>query len=316
MSPVLGVEQLEKTYPRSWLRPPVTALKGVSLDVDQGEVFGFIGPNGAGKSTLIKILTGAMSPSAGRIVINGKDSSHYSARHGLGYVPESPYLNDYLTPLEVLQVGVRIHGLKLENEVGYCMGWLEKFGLADVCNRHIRSFSKGMTQRAVLAHALALKPTFLVLDEPLSGLDPLGRRDVIDILLDYKKEGGTLFFTSHVLYDVERIADRYGLIHQGELRAVRSPAALIGEDDHVVVRSFGGQSIDGQQAESIDRWTITISSGQLWQVLDQLRTAGQTLIEVRPALSLEAVFMKAVGVDANVNSLDSGAGHGQVPSEA
>lgn len=212
----IHIENLEKTYPRNWLTKPVKALKGVSLTVPQGEVFGFIGANGAGKSTTIKILTGAMRASRGLVTLFGVRSENPKARTGMGYVPENPSLPDYLTPLEVLRMAMSLHGLKVDAPDTHCMTWLTRFQIDHVAKKSIRSFSKGMAQRTALAHALCVNPRLLVLDEPLSGLDPVGRRDVVDILAEYKRQGGTVFLTSHVLHDVERLADRFALIHQGE----------------------------------------------------------------------------------------------------
>lgn len=293
MTAAISVQNLRKEFRRGWRKSRVDALKGISLDVAEGEAFGFIGPNGAGKSTTIKILTGVMQATAGEAHLFGVPVSEPGSRKGLGYVPENPYLFDYLTPAEILSMGRSLHGLaKDPKRVTY---WLERFGLAEVANKSIRSFSKGMTQRTALAHAMAVEPRLLILDEPLSGLDPLGRRDVIDILIEYKKSGGTLFFTSHVLYDVERLADRFGLIHKGTLRAVRSPAELVGEDDKVVVRSFGDTPLLNQQAEFAGRWWMEVPRSELWATLDQLRQAGHTLVEVKPTLSLESAFMQVVG---------------------
>jgi ABC-2 type transport system ATP-binding protein len=296
MSVSLSIELrgLGKTFPRSWRRPPVKAVSDLNLQVAPGEAFGFIGPNGAGKSTTIKVLTGAIRATEGRAFINGKDCSRPQARQGVGYVPESPYLNDYLTPFEVLSQGLSLHGVRVDDPAAHCMHWLERFGLGAAARRMIRTFSKGMTQRTALAHAMAIKPSILILDEPLSGLDPIGRREVVDILADYRKQGGTLFFSSHVLHDVEHLADRYGLIHEGRLRAVSSPAELLGEDDRVTIRSQGGVSIEGQVSEPGGRWTLECPRAQLWQVLDALREAGQSVLDIRPRLSLEAAFMRTV----------------------
>jgi ABC-2 type transport system ATP-binding protein len=210
-------------------------------------------------------------------------------------VPESPYLFDYLTPLEILTMGLRLHRLRLENEREHCMGWLERLELAHVANKKIRSFSKGMTQRVALAQALCVKPRLLILDEPLSGLDPVGRRDVVDILSEYRQAGGTLFFTSHVLHDVERLADRFGLIHQGTLRAVSSPAELAGGDEMLVIRSIGELPLDGMAQEIPGRWTMEVPRHQVWEKLEALQQANHVLIEVRPTLSLESAFLRAVG---------------------
>jgi ABC-2 type transport system ATP-binding protein len=294
MTKVIEVEDLRMTYPRTWFSPPVEALRGVSLNIEEGEVFGFIGPNGAGKSTLIKILTGAMRQSSGQARLFGRNVEEADSRRGLGYVPESPSLPDYLTPLEILDMGVSMHGLNFADQRAHCMGWLERFDLAHVANKVVRGFSKGMAQRTVLAHAMALQPRLLILDEPLSGLDPIGRREVVDILSEYCRAGGTLFFTSHVLHDVERLAHRYGLIHQGQLTAVRSPAELAGEDELVTVRSLGATALEGLREEAPQRWFAEIPRSELWAQLERLHVAGHVLIEVRPVLSLESAFMKAV----------------------
>lgn len=288
------IEQLEKTYKKAWGRSKTIALRGVSLDVKAGEAFGFIGPNGAGKSTTIKILMGLMSASSGRASIFGVSVNEPAARVGLGYVPENPYLYSYLTPLEILEMGLHLHRVAADDYRKHSLNWLERLGLAEVATKQLRSFSKGMVQRVAIAQALAIMPRLLVLDEPLSGLDPLGRRDVVGILSDYKRSGGTLFFTSHVLFDVERLADRFGLIHKGELRAVRSPAELVGGDELLLVRSLGNSPVAGMNQEFPGRWAGQIGRGALWQVLSNLERAGHALLEVRPALSLEAAFMSAV----------------------
>ncbi|MDD3379764.1 MAG: ABC transporter ATP-binding protein [Rugosibacter sp.] len=294
MTLAIDIHDLRKTYPRRWASPPFEALKGVSLTVGEGETFGFIGPNGAGKSTLIKILTGVMRGSAGQARLFGRDVSESAARTGLGYVPENPSLPDYLTPLEILGMGLSLHRRKVANQKAHCMQWLERFGLADVANKTVRGFSKGMAQRTALAHALAVQPRLLILDEPLSGLDPIGRREVVDILADYRQQGGTIFLTSHVLHDVGRLADRFGLIHKGELRAVRSPAELAGEDDRVLVRSQGAAVLADMQAEPGGRWVVEVPRTALWQTLHALEAAGHTVIEVKPTLSLETAFMHVV----------------------
>lgn len=293
----IEIVELKKTYPRTLTNSPFEALKGISLSVAVGEVFGFIGPNGAGKSTTIRILTGAMNPSSGSAALFGKPLWDPEARRGLGYVPEVPSLPDYLTPLEILQMGMQLHGVTEGRQ--HCMRWLERFGLGHVANKVVRGFSKGMLQRTVLAHALSVRPRLLILDEPLSGLDPIGRRDVVDILSEYANGGGTLFFTSHVLHDVERLAHRYGLIHQGRMSAVRSPAELLGVDEMVTIRSAGETPLAGFKQEAPGRWFIEVPRGAMWQQLHALEAAGHSLLEVRPVLSLEAAFMRAVGaVDA------------------
>jgi ABC-2 type transport system ATP-binding protein len=295
MTAAIAITELRKTYARSWASPPFEALKGITLTVEAGETFGFIGPNGAGKSTTIKILTGVMSASGGSASLFGVDAALPESRRGLGYVPENPSLPDYLTPFEILSMGLELHRRRPANARAHCLKWLERFGLADVAHKVVRGFSKGMAQRTALAHALAVEPRLLILDEPLSGLDPIGRREVVDILADYRQQGGSIFLTSHVLHDVERLADRFGLIHKGELRAVRTPGELVGEDERVLVRTEGpALALDGLQAEPGGRWVVEIPRPALWQTLRTLEGAGHTLLEIRPTLSLEAAFLHVV----------------------
>lgn len=295
MTHAIDIRDLRKTYPRRWASPPFEALKGVSLTVAEGETFGFIGPNGAGKSTLIKILTGVMRPTLGNAALFDIDVTESAARTGLGYVPENPSLPDYLTPLEILGMGLTLHRRKIAAARRHCLQWLERFGLGEVAGKTVRGFSKGMAQRTALAHALAVQPRLLILDEPLSGLDPIGRREVVDILAEYRQQGGTIFLTSHVLHDVERLADRFGLIHKGELRAVRSPAELAGEGERVLVRSQGAAAaIDGMQPEPGGRWVVEVPRTALWPALQALEAAGHVVIEVKPKLSLETAFLHVV----------------------
>ena len=291
----IQIENLEKIYAEGVMRQPVRAVSGVSLEVAEGEAFGFVGPNGAGKSSTIRILMGLAKATSGSCRLFGIETSQPEARIRVGYVPENPCLYDYLTPLEIVSMSLRLH--KFEAGSGthrQAMIWLEKLGVAHVASAPVRSFSKGMTQRVTLANAMAVNPRLLVLDEPLSGLDPIGRREVVDILADYKRSGGTLFFTSHVLHDVERLADRFGLIHKGELRSVRSPAELVGNEDLVMVRSSGTEAFSGAREESFGNWVAEVPRSRLWATLDELQRMGHQLREVRPSLSLEAAFMHAV----------------------
>lgn len=292
---VLEISELEKIYAKGVLRQQVKAVCGISLQVDQGEAFGFVGPNGAGKSSTIRILMGLARPTAGTVKLFGLDAMRPEARRGVGYVPENPCLYDYLSPLEILQMSLRLHRTEVDSPVKRASEWLDRFGLTSVSSSPIRSFSKGMTQRVALAQAMCISPRLLILDEPLSGLDPIGRREVVELLAEYKANGGTLFFTSHVLHDVERLADRFGLIHEGRLRAVRSPNELVGAEDIVLLRSQGHSPLAGWRAESSGQWVAEIPRVELWQRLDQLRANGHTLIEVKPTMTLESAFMHAVG---------------------
>ena len=295
MSKAIYLEHLSKTYQAGFFaRKQIAALQDLSLSVDLGEAFGFIGPNGAGKSTTIKLMMGLLKPSSGQASLLGVPAEQPVARQGVAYVPESPLLYDNLTPLETLRLGCRIHKLQVADLDAHCMQWLERFGIAHVANKLIRGFSKGMTQRTALAHALVIQPRLLVLDEPLSGLDPIGRKDVVDILMEYRQSGGTLFFSSHVLHDVERLADKFGLIHKGVLRTVQSPHELLGKEQVLTVRSSGEAAVQGMLPEVAGRWRAEVGQADLWALLQALQAAGHQVIEVKPALTLERVFLEYV----------------------
>lgn len=299
MTTAITLDNLRKTYPRTWASPAFEALKGISLSMEEGEVFGFIGPNGAGKSTAIKILTGVMQPSGGTAQLFGIDVTTPESRRGLGYVPENPSLPDYLTPLEILSMGLTLHGRKLANPRQHCLEWLAQFGLDHVANKVVRGFSKGMAQRTALAHAMAVKPRLLILDEPLSGLDPVGRRDVVDILSDFRQQGGSIFLTSHVLHDVERIADRFGLIHQGELQTIRSPQEIVRDQaDRYVVRYRGDKAVATAVEVRTGLYAAETHADNLPSLIEQVQACGCTVQDVQPAVSLETVFFKTIGQSA------------------
>jgi ABC-2 type transport system ATP-binding protein len=302
MTHAVLLDQVVKRFSPGWGRPPRVAVDRISLEVPMGQAFGFVGPNGAGKSTTIKILIGALKANSGSAQLFGRDVDDHRARVGMGFVPENPSLHDYLTPLEVLRMGLALHGVNVEAPDRHCMAWLERFGLADVARVRIRQFSKGMTQRTALAHAMAIQPRLLILDEPLSGLDPIGRRDVVDILAEYKRTGGTIFLTSHVLHDVERLADVFGLIHKGRLRAVQTPWELVGGRERVVVRTIGhARPGDFMHDDGSERWFCDVPRSDLWRVLDTLKSAGHEIVEIKPALNLETAFLAVVGSDDAAN---------------
>ncbi len=295
MTAAIELLDLRKTYPRSWASPPFEALKGISLAIEEGEVFGFIGPNGAGKSTAIKILTGVMLPTAGSAALFGVDVTRPEARRGLGYVPENPSLPDYLTPMEILSMGLALHGRKPDAPDAHCMRWLERFSLAEAATKVVRGFSKGMAQRTALAHAMAVEPQLLILDEPLSGLDPIGRRDVVDILAEYRQRGGTIFLTSHVLHDVERLADRFGLIHRGELVTIRSPQEIVADQaDRYVVR-YRSEDVIGESFEvRPGLFAREAIASDLSMAIADIQVGGGVVQDVLPKASLETIFFRAI----------------------
>jgi ABC-2 type transport system ATP-binding protein len=290
----IEIQHLTKRYRDKRWRS-ITAVDDVSFTVAKGEAFGFVGPNGAGKSTTIKTLTGLVQPTSGEAKLFGRNVADPLSRQGLGYVPESPYLYDYLTPLEILQFALGMHGTKVDNPDKHCMHWLEVFGLDAVAKKTLRKFSKGMTQRTALAAAMVIEPQLLILDEPLSGLDPVGRREVVEILQNYREQGGTLFFSSHVLYDVERLADRFGVIIKGKLAAIKTQSELVDNGAHKVRVFFTGCTVPNAIPGRGGRPYLEVARDALWQALDQIRAAGGDVVEVNSSASLEDLFFSYIG---------------------
>lgn len=217
--------EISKTYAADLKRKSI-ALTDLSFSVQQGEVFGIIGPNGAGKSTALKILMGFVQPSSGSVTISGSTPNDQTSHQKIGYLPEHPCLYEHLTILDHFQFAGRLARTSKKKLLQRSKQLLEFVNLSHAVKQPIRRFSKGMTQRAALAYALFHEPEILILDEPMSGLDPLGRQLVVDIIRDYNKKGHTILFCSHILTDVERICNRIGIMHQGRLAAITSPEEL------------------------------------------------------------------------------------------
>lgn len=272
----------------------IQALKDVRLEIAEGEVFGFVGPNGAGKSTTIKIMLDIINDYSGEVEIYGRSSRDPQARENIAYLPESPAVYEQFTPLEVLRMALRMNGIKRKDEESWCMQWLERFSVAQNAKRRIRQLSKGNVQRVALAHTLVVQPKLLVLDEPLSGLDPVGRKDVVDILQEFKQHGGAIFFTSHVLHDVERIADRFGFINEGKLLTTRSPRELMAEHaDQFIVR-YQTESITFAEGEQLreGEFERELSQHEMPEWIAQLNQSGGRILNITPAVSLESVFFR------------------------
>jgi ABC-2 type transport system ATP-binding protein len=214
---LIEIKSASKVYKKDFSRKKVTALDNLSLDVHEGEVFGFLGPNGAGKSTTIKLLLNLIRPTSGTLAINGRDVSNKTIRNLIGYLPENPYFYDHLTAKELLWFGGRSCGMDDDLIRQRSLDLLDLLDLTSAMNRQLRSYSKGMVQRAGLALALIHDPKILILDEPMSGLDPMGRRKVFDLILRLKNDGKTVFFSSHILHDIERLCDRAAILINGGL---------------------------------------------------------------------------------------------------
>jgi ABC-2 type transport system ATP-binding protein len=212
----------------------VEAVKGITFEVRRGEIFGFLGPNGAGKTTTIKTLLGLIFPTRGEAKLFGISAVSPEARRRVGYLPENPYLYQYLTALEIMDLFGRLAGIPTAQRLSQSKELLKRCGLGSVMDRPVRGFSKGMLQRAGLAQALLGDPELLILDEPMTGLDPIGRKEVRDLILEERARGRTVMFSSHILSDVEMLCDRVAIVNRGELAAYGSFDELLRKEIRAV----------------------------------------------------------------------------------
>ena len=221
MLPAIRIENLSKDYWIGfWRKRPYRALDDLSLDVQPGEIFGFLGPNGAGKTTTLKLLMQLIFPTGGHAEILGRPVGDVEARRRIGYLPENPYFYDYLTAQELLQYFARLFGLSRPAARQRASMLLERVGIPPERQvQQLRKYSKGMIQRVGIAQALVNDPEVIFLDEPMSGLDPLGRRDVRALILELRDRGQTVFFSSHILADAEALCSRVAVVAGGRLAA-------------------------------------------------------------------------------------------------
>ncbi|MHC5595695.1 MAG: ABC transporter ATP-binding protein [Nostoc sp.] len=253
--PVVLTSELRKVYRTGfWLNQKVVSLKNCSLTVYKGETFGLLGPNGAGKTTLLKLLLGIIHPTSGRGSLLGKPIGDRSVKQHIGYLPENPYLYDYLTGWEFLQLAAGLFQIPQSVQRQRIPQLLELVGLsqADARKKLLRRYSKGMLQRVGMAQALINEPDLVFLDEPMSGLDPVGRYQMREIILALKAAGKTIFFNSHILSEVEQICDRIAILAQGELICSGSLNELLGGKHTYHVKGQGGDW------EILKKWIPTL----------------------------------------------------------
>jgi ABC-2 type transport system ATP-binding protein len=227
MTLAIRTAQLTKVYRTGFWMRPVSGLKSLDIEVREGEIFGFVGPNGAGKTTTIKILVGLHRATTGSAEIFGIPVQDAQSRASLGFLPERPYFYQHLSPRELLEFHGRLCQLESSHVGRRSAALLERVGLSRFADVPLRKFSKGMLQRVGLCQALLHEPKVLILDEPMSGLDPLGRALVREIILEERERGRTVFFSSHILHDVETLCDRVSILVQGELRAIGDTKTLL-----------------------------------------------------------------------------------------
>lgn len=295
---------LEKTYQVGfWRKRPKRALQPLHLTVEQGEIFGFLGPNGAGKTTTLKLLMGLVFPTAGAARILGRDWTDPDIKAQIGFLPEQPYFYDYLTAHELLDYYGQLSGVPAKNRKQRIDDVLHRVGLNDVTGVQLRKFSKGMLQRAGIAQAILHDPKIVFFDEPMSGLDPMGRREVRELMEQLKQEGKTVFFSTHILSDAEALCDRVAIIHKGELKGVGKVADLTstvqGKVDLVWQGTQVPASMKALGAEchvSGDTVRAVIPETQQDAAIDALRRERLRLISITPVrISLEQYFVEKLG---------------------
>lgn len=298
---------LEKTYLTGfWRKRPKTGLKSLHLEVNRGEVFGFLGPNGAGKTTTLKLLMGLIFPSAGCARILGQDWRDPAVRTRIGFLPEQPYFYDHLTPIELLDYYGTLAGVSSADRRTRIPKLLERVGLADQGRVQLRKFSKGMLQRVGIAQAVLHEPEVVFLDEPMSGLDPLGRREVREFIQSLNDEGKTIFFSTHILSDAEALCDRVAVLNRGELRGVGVVAELVSKKTGRVEVVWQGKAA-ASAIEALgatcriagDTVRATMDESQLQPALEVIRKQQVRLVSVNPVGgSLEEYFLEKLGQPA------------------
>jgi ABC-2 type transport system ATP-binding protein len=300
---VVVVRDLKKTFRKPFSGKKVEAVRGVSFEVAAGEVFGFLGPNGAGKTTCIKMLTGLIFPTGGSAKIFGQNVPSPKAMTCVGFLPENPYVYPYLTPREFVTLCARLSGVASKELGKRVEKTLERTGITDAIDRPVRALSKGMGQRVGLAAALVHDPDLLILDEPMSGLDPVGRKDVRDLILEERARKKTVFFSTHILNDVETLCDRVCILRKGEVvvagklsellknESARTEIALgnVGEDAKKAIEAAGLQGRTMGDAFVIE------AEGQeaMRKVLDVAHDTGALVRSVTPKReTLEELFVR------------------------
>ncbi|HKX18754.1 MAG TPA: ABC transporter ATP-binding protein [bacterium] len=305
MPPAISVHELAKRY-RTTHRSDRAALLGLTLDVPPGEIYGFLGPNGAGKTTTIKLLLGLIRPTGGGGAVLGHALGSVDARRRVGFLPESPYFYEYLRGEELLHYYGSLFGLAERVRRGRVEELLRLVGLWDERRLAVRKYSRGMLQRLGLAQALVNDPDLVILDEPAGGLDPIGRREMRDILLQLRERGKTVFLSSHILAEVETVCDRVAILNRGELVAVGRIGDLLagGREMELTIHGANGslsrhiEAIPGATIHHGTDATVVVVPEQrfVYPIIDLVRQTGGQIVALHAKRErLEDVFVKLVG---------------------
>lgn len=312
MDHVIEIEGLSKQYETGfWKKKKVLALDGLNLKVKGGQIFGFLGGNGAGKTTTIKILMGLLFPTAGSAKILGRDIADVDMHRRIGYCPENPYFYDYLTARELMMYFGELFGFGPANRKAKTEELLAAVGLEEKdWNKQLRKFSKGMLQRVGLAQSLINDPEIVFMDEPMSGLDPMGRREVRELIAGLRDKGTTVFMSTHILSDIEALCDEVAILRSGRLAATGNLNDLLHQSgEHrafeVTVNGISGGSLNGDLSAIKGAEVFATATGanirvpdeqQVEEIIKAVRTAGGQLVSVQPVKqSLEELFVKETG---------------------
>jgi ABC-2 type transport system ATP-binding protein len=305
MEPVIEIEELTKVYSSAFGGSRLRALNKLTLVVEKGELFGFLGPNGSGKTTTVKLLLGLIFPTSGKMRILGRSVYNRGVKRQIGYLPEGPYWPEFLNGAEVLRFYGQLYGMRGKELERRMDETLSLVGLSDARNILVKFYSKGMRQRIGLGQALLSDPDVLLLDEPTTGLDPIARREIRDVLISLRDEGKTLFVCSHELLEVELMCDRVGIIHRGDLVECGRVEDLIWSDKDVEITVSNaseslkeGMASEGMEFADAGRDSVRLSvsrDNDIFKVLDKISDDGATLISMTPRKeSLEDIFVRSV----------------------
>jgi ABC-2 type transport system ATP-binding protein len=300
---LIRTQNLQKTFRHGFLMRRVEAVKGISFEVERGDIFGFLGPNGAGKTTTIKMLTGLIAPSGGSATLFDCPIPSRKALSRVGFLPENPYVYPYLTPREFVEMCGRLSGIGRRTVRDRAREVLAKVGVLYAADRPVKRLSKGMLQRAALGAALVADPELLILDEPMSGLDPVGRKEVRDLILDERSRGRTIFFSTHILSDVETLCDRVAILRRGVVVVSGALGDLVRRDvqrTDIVIPDASDQfeetcHAEGHATQRVAGRLVVGVQGleRVNQVLSQALKLGFLVAEVVPRHeTLEDLFMR------------------------
>ena len=303
-APAIEILGLTKDYPVGfWRKRMVRSLDDLTLQVEEGEVFGFLGPNGAGKTTTMKLLMGLIYPTSGTARVRGRAIDDVQMHREIGFLPEQPYFYDYLTARELLDYYARFSDFSAAERRERVTRFLDRVGLADAADVQLRKFSKGMLQRAGIAQAILHDPKVVFLDEPMSGLDPVGRREVRDIIHDLKRQGRTVFFSTHILSDAEMLCDRVAVLAGGKLQGVGAPNEIVSIKVHAMEILFEAREgrplpagLASRATQIGGRIRVEVPESGLYQALDELRSCEARILSVSPVRpTLEDYFLQLIG---------------------